>query len=117
MAPKVLDATKCISYWTIEVSKVEPPAELASKFGYNFFGCDICQDVCPWNKKARKRFENDKSEVSGQDGFVDPKQILALSDAELKSQTKLSAMSRAKPHHLKRNAEILIRNLNTGHKR
>lgn len=46
-----LDARLCISYWTIE-ARTEAPAELKAKFGHHIFGCDICQDVCPWNRKA-----------------------------------------------------------------
>jgi epoxyqueuosine reductase len=47
----VVNATKCISYHTIEV-KDDIPEDLAAKFQDRIFGCDICQDVCPWNKKA-----------------------------------------------------------------
>lgn len=47
-----VDANKCISYWTIE-TKDEIPEDLASKFKGRIFGCDICQDVCPWNSKSK----------------------------------------------------------------
>jgi epoxyqueuosine reductase len=46
-----VDSNRCISYWTIE-AKQEAPAELAKQFGAHVFGCDICQDVCPWNRRA-----------------------------------------------------------------
>jgi epoxyqueuosine reductase len=49
-APGVLDATRCISYWTIE-SRAPAPASLAGGFGGWIFGCDVCQEVCPWNRK------------------------------------------------------------------
>lgn len=50
VAPRKVDARKCISYLTIE-SKDEIPAEFHDKLNNRIFGCDICQDVCPWNKK------------------------------------------------------------------
>lgn len=51
VAPRVIDSRKCISYHTIE-NKGEIDAQLDGKFQNRVFGCDICQDVCPWNKKA-----------------------------------------------------------------
>jgi epoxyqueuosine reductase len=57
IAPRVLDARKCISYHTIE-SKSELPAEYRDKFQDWIFGCDICQDVCPWNRKSQPHAES-----------------------------------------------------------
>ena len=47
--PYVLDARRCLNYWTIE-QRGEIPEEIAEKLGNRFFGCDTCQDVCPWNR-------------------------------------------------------------------
>jgi epoxyqueuosine reductase len=51
--PYRLDATRCISYWTIEHRGPDLPDDLARQFGSWIFGCDVCQDVCPWNKFKR----------------------------------------------------------------
>lgn len=56
VAPYVVDGSKCISYFTIEL-KEEIPAEMQGKFENWIFGCDICQDVCPWNRFAQPHQE------------------------------------------------------------
>ncbi|MCG8697691.1 MAG: tRNA epoxyqueuosine(34) reductase QueG, partial [Bacteroidales bacterium] len=53
IAPRLLDSAKCISYQTIE-SKKEIPQYLEKKLSIRIFGCDICQDVCPWNQKLSR---------------------------------------------------------------
>ena len=104
--PHVLNSTKCISYWTIE-SKTAPPENLAKKFGQNIFGCDICQDVCPWNTKARK--QNSLPEAF-ESGMVELKEFLSQDSDEIEERNKTSARNRAKGTRLKENAEIALRN-------
>jgi epoxyqueuosine reductase len=58
VAPGKLDANKCISYWTIE-HKGTIPTEVSSKFGQWMYGCDACQDACPWNRKPSRRHAAD----------------------------------------------------------
>jgi len=65
--PYVMDATRCISYLTIEL-KGSIPLELRRGVGVNIFGCDICQDVCPWNRKDRSQ----ESEVRSQERSFAP---------------------------------------------
>jgi epoxyqueuosine reductase len=55
-APRVLNATRCISYQTAE-SKDEPDVSLSGKFRNRVYGCDICQEVCPWNRNAKEHTE------------------------------------------------------------
>jgi epoxyqueuosine reductase len=57
IAPRVLDAKRCISYQTVEL-KNGPDVNLSGKFMNRVFGCDICQEVCPWNNKAKEHTES-----------------------------------------------------------
>ncbi|KQC09794.1 MAG: epoxyqueuosine reductase [Smithella sp. SDB] len=58
VAPRILDAGRCISYLTIE-NKADISADFQGRFDNRVFGCDICQDVCPWNRKAVAHKEKD----------------------------------------------------------
>ncbi|HEU5405009.1 MAG TPA: 4Fe-4S double cluster binding domain-containing protein, partial [Gaiellaceae bacterium] len=51
--PGTLDSTRCLSYWT--QAPAPPPAEYRAELGAQVYGCDICQDVCPWNRGVEKR--------------------------------------------------------------
>lgn len=64
VAPRIIDARKCISYHTIE-SKEEVPVPIIDKLNGQIFGCDICQDVCPWNKKIKSNQSNDFKPIAG----------------------------------------------------
>lgn len=112
--PRVLDATKCISYWTIEAKSVAPE-NLRSRFGDWFFGCDICQTVCPWNEKV---FEAETMRaLSAPTLSVDAQTIAELrfilrsSHHQLMKHFQDSPLSRARGRGLKRNALIVIANL------
>ncbi|MDQ2718440.1 MAG: tRNA epoxyqueuosine(34) reductase QueG [Bacteroidota bacterium] len=54
---KVINGSKCISYFTIELKDMLIPAEMKDKFENKMFGCDICQDVCPWNRFSKPNHE------------------------------------------------------------
>lgn len=98
VSPRVVNASKCISYWTIE-SKTPAPEALSKNFGSQLFGCDLCQDVCPWNHLSRKTLSLPKATESG---LKDVTKFLEKS--EIKNQTKGTSMSRAKPERLQENA-------------
>lgn len=102
--PYVVDANKCISYLTIE-NKEEIDNQFKGKFENWIFGCDICQDVCPWNKKF--------SILSCIDEFkpiykeLSLNEILEMNEEEFKKKFETSPIKRAKLKGLKRNAEFL----------
>jgi epoxyqueuosine reductase len=105
---RTLNATKCISYWTIESKKIPPP-ELRDHFSGWFFGCDICQTVCPWNIKVRdlnSRRPEDPSAIE-----KELRLILESSNKQLLRIFAGSPLIRAGGKGLKRNALIVIANL------
>ena len=111
VAPYVIDNTKCISYLTIEL-KGSIPIELRSLVGDWVFGCDICQDVCPVNRKA----ESGKTALSGdfkqRPGFATP-DLLALLELDQKTFSRIyknSPVKRAKRIGLQRNACVALGN-------
>lgn len=112
---KVLNANKCISYLTIE-SKSEPQPQLRTQIGSWFFGCDICQTVCPWNeKKFGKNLMQELTlgpKISVSNEMIEElQQILLLSNKKLMLKYATTPLSRARGYGLKRNALITIGNL------
>ena len=109
--PRVLDATKCLSYTTIEL-RGPIPEELRVAQGQLVYGCDICQDVCPWNEK----FARDSSEpafaprlaLTDKDARTLARDLLAMSDDEFREAYKGSPMKRAKLRGLQRNAAVTL---------
>lgn len=115
-----LDATKCISYLTIE-SKTKPPLDLRKKMGDWFFGCDLCQTVCPWNQKTLREgfYQELQPSIQGLSPLhsdhraelvEDLRFILQSSNKKLQSLLKSSPLSRARGNGLKRNALIVAAN-------
>jgi epoxyqueuosine reductase len=107
--PYVVDSNKCISYATIELRAPEMPPAIAENLEGWFYGCDICQDVCPWN-----RFEIPTTEEFFQPrpGTVNAKlsDILDLTPQSYAERFRGSAMKRAKLAGLQRNARALLEN-------
>ena len=112
-SPRQLNANKCISFWTIEAREAGPEA-LRVKTGDWFFGCDICQTVCPWNEKVFGRAEMQQlvGEKSSEPAELreDLRWILRSSHNEIARTCKSSPLSRARPLGLKRNALVVIGN-------
>jgi epoxyqueuosine reductase len=108
VAPYELDSTKCISYLTIE-KRGPIPEELRQGIGQQVFGCDICQDVCPWNRKAPA---TDKPEFQPREGLVNPALawLAEISAEEFREKFRGSPIKRAKHSGLRRNALIAIGN-------
>jgi epoxyqueuosine reductase len=97
----VMEPRKCISYLTIE-NRGPIPRELRAKVGMWLFGCDICQEVCPWNRHAPER---------GDDNLM-PRllDLMALDDVSFSRRFSKSAIKRAKRRGLLRNAAVVLGN-------
>lgn len=108
VSPYIVDARRCISYLTIEL-KGPIPRELRHLIGDHLFGCDVCQDVCPWNSKAprsvdpafmpRKALQN-----------LSLKDLICIGDDEFREIFKGSPMKRSKRRGLLRNAAVVLGN-------
>ena len=103
---KVIDGSKCISYYTIELKDALLPTAMQDKFNNWMFGCDVCQDVCPWN-----RFSSTTTEIN----FKPIPQVLnfttrdweELTEENFKTIFKNSAIKRTKFSGIKRNLNFL----------
>jgi epoxyqueuosine reductase len=115
--PRVLDSTLCISYLTIEL-KGDIPKELQPKIGELLYGCDICQEVCPWNEKFALPLREDafrpREVIAGKDARTLARDILAMSDEDFRIAFKGSPMKRAKLRGLKRNSAVVLGNIGDG---
>ena len=105
--PYVVDSNKCISYATIELRDAELPPAIEQNLSGWIYGCDICQDVCPWN-----RFEQvtDEPRFAPREGNVNAelRDIFELSHDAYVERFRGSAMKRAKLSGLQRNARALM---------
>jgi epoxyqueuosine reductase len=124
--PYLMDARKCISYLTIEL-RGSIPLEFREPMGHHVFGCDICQDVCPWNRQAavaalpdfqpriipsQKKTQDDTSSRSRDESLLLPRLewLARLSEAEFRETFRGSPIKRTKWRGLVRNACIALGN-------
>jgi epoxyqueuosine reductase len=111
VAPGNLDARRCIAYLTIE-KRGEIPEELRGAMGNHVFGCDICQDVCPWNNKAGNRSASAVPEFQPREGLFHPdlKWLASLDETGYREVFRGSPVKRAKYSGLKRNIAVAMGN-------
>ena len=103
---KIVDGSRCISYYTIELKEMLIPGEMKGKFDNWMFGCDTCQDVCPWNRFAKQ---------TGETQFSPLHEILHFSFDEWEAMTEeqfrkifhRSPLTRAKYRGIRRNLQFL----------
>lgn len=107
VAPGVLDARRCVSYLTIEHRGVIPEP-LRPQIGDWVFGCDICQEVCPWNRRFAQRA--DASIFHPTRSMLDLAEILALDEDEFRKHFRNTPLWRAKRSGLLRNAAVVLGN-------
>jgi epoxyqueuosine reductase len=103
----VLDSNKCISYLTIE-NKGKIPETFTDKFDNWIFGCDICQDVCPWNIKFSENCEMKEFNPLSGKTEMELNKVLEMSLETFKNKFEKSPIKRAKLSGLKRNAEFIL---------
>jgi epoxyqueuosine reductase len=108
IAPYQIDATRCISYATIELRDPELPETVAANQENWVFGCDICQDVCPWSRFSK---EAEEESFAPRQELVAPKlqELAEMTQAEFSTLFRKSAIKRAKLDGLKRNARNAIK--------
>lgn len=108
LEPYVLDSRRCISYWTIEARGSISP-EIRADIGRHVFGCDICQDVCPWNRKAA--VTTDPAFQSRPGLFNPPLERLArITEDEFREMFRHSAVRRARYRGFLRNVCLAMGN-------
>jgi epoxyqueuosine reductase len=104
--PGVLDATRCLSYWTQAPGEI--PEAYEQELGAMVYGCDVCQDVCPWNRGVERR--RAAEEVVGAEPHVSLREWLELDGLELRERYRRLFVPRNDPSWLRRNALVALGN-------
>jgi epoxyqueuosine reductase len=105
--PGVLDSTRCLSYWTQAPGSI--PEEYRVELGAQVYGCDICQDVCPWNRGIEKRRAGEPLPERAEP-HVSLVDWLELGDDELRARYDRLYFPRKDPRYLRRNALVALGN-------
>ncbi|MBV8065992.1 MAG: tRNA epoxyqueuosine(34) reductase QueG [Actinobacteria bacterium] len=105
--PGVVDANRCLSYWT--QSETPMPDEYRAELGAQVYGCDICQDVCPWNRGVEKRRAHEPL-PPGAEPHVSLVEWLAADPAELRARYRRLYVPRNDGRVLQRNARVAAEN-------
>ena len=105
--PGTLDSTRCLSYWSQAPGPI--PEEYRAEMGAQVYGCDICQDVCPWNRGVEKRRAGEAI-PAGAEPHVSLVEWLELSDEELRARYERLYFPRKDPRYLRRNALVAVGN-------
>jgi epoxyqueuosine reductase len=112
--PRVLDATRCISYLTIEL-KGEIPDEFHEAIDSHIYGCDICQDVCPYNIKFARELREPafaaRDAIRHKNAETLARELVTMSDEDFRSAFRRSPIKRAKRRGLSRNAAVVLENI------
>jgi epoxyqueuosine reductase len=107
--PGTLDATKCLSYWTQAPRAI--PEEYRADLGAQVYGCDICQDVCPWNRGVEKRRADTDASAAGHVDLV----AWLEADQQLVEEYARLYVPRNDPSWLRRNAMVALGNTGNRH--
>lgn len=115
VAPRRLDATRCVSYLTIE-ARGDIPEGLRPLLGDHLYGCDVCQDVCPWNKRFARELPVGspfaaREVIAGKDARTLARALATMDEGTFRQRFKRSPMKRAKLRGLQRNAAAVLANL------
>jgi epoxyqueuosine reductase len=109
--PGVLDSTRCLSYWTQAPGSI--PEQYREELGVQVYGCDICQDVCPWNRGVEKRRAGDPL-PDGAEPLVSLHDWLTAPDDELRRRYDRLYFPQNDPRYLRRNALVAAGNSGDG---
>jgi epoxyqueuosine reductase len=107
----VIDANRCLSYWTIEYKGESFPAHIVDKQSGWIFGCDICQDVCPWNIKFARPSQEEAFQPRPLNRKPQADALMALDEETFREQYRKSPVKRTKLTGLRRNVTMALQSL------